>query len=134
MVAFGLGALAYAGYFSYGYWLGTPTTAVVQHCEAGGWLRGLKQDWARGLDDDPGMYCDGTWSIRGQSQTGPIRPSFSGGDGDNYERPGSSLNVHVSGGTAYWKSKVLVLWIVGPVLAAWGSFNVWRRWRAPSRS
>jgi hypothetical protein len=54
LVAFGIGALTYAAYYSYGYLVGTPTTATVDPCEAGGLLsRGLKQDWVRRLDDNP---------------------------------------------------------------------------------
>ena len=134
LVAFGVGALAYAAYYSYGYWVGTPTTATVDHCErSGGLLSGLKQDWIRRFDEDPNIYCTGTWSFGGQSQSGPIRPPFSSNDGDSYELPHSSLNVHVSNGSAYWRSKALYLWILGPILFVWGSVNLWRKSRERAR-
>jgi hypothetical protein len=132
LVALGVGASAYFGYSSYGYLVGTPTTATVDHCEAdGGLLRGLKRDWTRYLSQDPPIYCNGTWSIGGQSQNGPIRPPF--GNGNRYQQPGSTLDVDVSNGKAYWRSNDLYLWIVGPVLLVWGSVNLWRKWRGPNR-
>jgi hypothetical protein len=127
LVALGVGVSAYFGSSAYGYLVGTPTTATVDHCEAGGLLRGLKQVWARDLSQDPAIYCDGTWSIGGQSQHGPIKPEF--GAGNTSEQPGATLDVHVSNGKAYWRSKDLYLWIVGPVLLACGSVDLWRKWR-----
>jgi hypothetical protein len=52
LLLFGLAILAYEAQFAYGYWVGTPTTATVTHCQAGG----LLPKW-------PGsstIYCDGT--------------------------------------------------------------------------
>jgi hypothetical protein len=83
----------------------------------------------KSLRANPLIYCDGTWNVGGQSQGGPIRPSFSGGDGDNYEQRGSTLNVRVSDGKAYWLSKVLYACLLGPILIVWGSTNIWRRRR-----
>jgi hypothetical protein len=121
LVLFGLAMLAYEAPFAYGYWVGTPTTATVAQCQAGG----LLPKWSSSSI----IYCDGTWNVGGQSQGGPIRPSFSGGDGDNHEQRGSTLNVRVSDGKAYWLSKVLYAWLLGPILIAWGSTNIWRRRR-----
>ncbi len=56
LVALGVSMLAYAAYYSYGYWVGTPTTATVDHCERGG----LLPWWSQG---DPSVYCNGTWSV-----------------------------------------------------------------------
>ena len=81
------------------------------------------------LSEGSSIYCDGTWNVGGQSQSGPIRPSFSGGDGDNHEQRGETLTVHVSGGKAYWLSKGLYVWILSPILVVWGAANIWRRRR-----
>jgi hypothetical protein len=123
LVLFGIYRLGYVGYFSYGYWLGTPATATVGHCELGGLLQGWAEDSAR--------YCDGTWSVDGQSQNGPIRPAFWSHDG--YKASGSSLDVHVSEGTAYrWFGTYFYIGIiVGPILIIWGAANFWRKRRGP---
>jgi hypothetical protein len=123
LVLFGICMLGYVGYFSYGYWLGTPATATVGHCELGGLLHGWAEDSAR--------YCDGTWSASGQSQTGPIRPAFFSHDG--YRASGSSLDVRLHDGTAYrWFGTYFYIgMIVGPILITWGSVNFWRKRRRP---
>ena len=123
LVAFGVGGLAYVAYYSYGYWVGTPATATVDHCESGGLLGG----WGQGSS----TYCNGTWSVGGQSQNGPIRPPF--WSGESYKGPGSSLDVHASDSTAYRLGKYLYVWIVGPILVVWGSANLWRKWRGRNR-
>src|SRR5262249_32604803 len=65
------------------YEVGTPTTATVVRCGTGPKSSG----------------CQGTWSVSGRSQTGPIH----GPSGP----VGSSVDVHVSDGTAYAGSPVL---------------------------
>jgi hypothetical protein len=120
LVAFGVASLLYAGYFSYEYWLGTPTTAKVGHCERGGLLPRLSQD--------PSLYCNGTWSIAGQSQNGPIRPAFWSNDG--YNGRDTSLDVHVNDGIGYRLSKYfLYIWLVAPIFVVWGLVSLWRAWR-----
>jgi hypothetical protein len=42
LVAFGVGGLAYAAYYSYGYWVGTPTTATVRSLRIGRVTRGTR--------------------------------------------------------------------------------------------
>jgi hypothetical protein len=81
----GLGVLALVGvgwgvYDLSQYYVGTPTTATVTYCSIG-----------------RNASCTGTWSIDGLSQTGNIVHGFT------YFPPsvGSSLNVHVTGGTGY---------------------------------
>jgi hypothetical protein len=125
LVAFGVGILAYGAQFAHGYWVGTPTTATVTHCHVGGLFPKVSEGSR--------TYCDGTWNVVGQSQSGPIKPSFGGGDGDNHEQRGSTLNVHVSDGKAYWLSKILYIWMLSPILVVWGSVNLWRRRRERNR-
>jgi hypothetical protein len=79
----------------YGYQLGTPTTASIDHCEA--------QSRSR--------TCYATWSVGGESRTGPIE----GGNRWDY-RIGSSVDVRVSGGTAYTAATVPTLEILGGAL------------------
>ncbi|OBF55099.1 hypothetical protein A5787_03605 [Mycobacterium sp. 852002-50816_SCH5313054-b] len=67
---------------SYGYLLGTPTTATIEHCGSGGGT------------------CDGRWSVGGASQTGPILGVY-----DRRDRVvGSQKEVHVHDATAYTAS------------------------------
>jgi hypothetical protein len=90
MVTLGICAVTYGALTPYGYWVGTPTKAAVDHCEYHG-----------SRDNGYEMSCTGTWSLRGQSQTGSIKPPFRG-DAQNGIRPGKSvLDVHVHDGTAY---------------------------------
>jgi hypothetical protein len=123
LVLFGISMLGYVGYFGYGYWVGTPATATVGHCELGGLLKG----WA----DNSARYCDGYWSTGGQSRSGPIRPAF--WSHDAFRASGSSLDVHVNDGTAYrWLGTYFYLGaIVGPILITWGATNFWRKRRGP---
>jgi hypothetical protein len=123
LILFGFYMLGYAGYFAYGYWLGTPATATVGQCELGGLLPWRTPESAR--------YCDGTWIVGGQSQNGPIRPAF--WDNDAYQASGSSLDVHIHNGTAYrWFGRYFYVGtIAGPLLVVWGSVNIWRKRRRP---
>jgi hypothetical protein len=76
--------------------------------------------------------------VRGQSQTGPIKPPFHDNE-QNGIRPGKSvLDVHVHDGTAYTALSVgkefsLAL-AIGAGLLGWGSFRLWKAWRARNRS
>ena len=93
VVSLGLFGLGLQARDIYGYQVGTPTTATVDRCVA----------------SRNSTNCYGTWSVGGRSQTGPIH-----GAGRN-DRVGSTLDVHVSGGTAYaassgqWSSYVGIL-------------------------
>ena len=80
VVSMGLFAIAFHGRDIYEYHVGTPTKATVDRCDTHG----------------RHPTCYGTWSIGGRSQTGPIH----GADKKN-DPVGSTLDVHVSGGTAY---------------------------------
>src|SRR5262249_30659298 len=104
-VLFGMSA-----YRFHQYEAGTPTTARVVRCYTGPKSSG----------------CDGTWSVGGQSQTGPIHGSSG--------PVGSSVDVHVRDRTAYVGSPVLAFTLS---LAAMGilatlftlfSFILIRRW------
>jgi hypothetical protein len=65
---------------TYGYVLGTPTTATVDHCAS------------------RGGTCDGRWSVGGASpQAGPILGVYDG----HQRAAGSQVDVHVRGATAY---------------------------------
>jgi hypothetical protein len=88
----GIGAVTYGALTPYGYWVGTPTKAAVDHCE----LHGNTH-----LDSNPELNCTGTWSVRGQSQTGPITPPFRGDDQNDVSAGKSVLDVRVHDGTAY---------------------------------
>ena len=79
----GLGASLYE---FYGYQVGTPTTATVDHCVRSG---------------KSSSTCYGTWSVGGVSQTGKIAGGLPSGSG-----VGRSLDVHVSGGKAYTADSV----------------------------
>jgi Protein of unknown function (DUF2510) len=77
----------------YEYHVGTTTTATIDRCTTHG----------------KSETCYGTWSVDGRSQSGPIH-----GAGNN-DRTGTTLDVHVSDGTAYtaaagqWVSYVNIL-------------------------
>ena len=98
-------------YAMYAYHVGTPTTATIKQCRLG----------------TRGHYsCDGTWSLGGNSYTGPIE---TGGTG---YRQGSSLDVHVHGGSAYTadagqdRFAMAGLSVILLVLAAWGLMRLMR--------
>jgi hypothetical protein len=127
MVTLGICAVTYSVLTPYGYWVGTPTKAAVDHCE-------YKGSQENGYE----MSCTGTWSVRGQSQTGPIKPPFRG-DEQNEIRPGKSvLDVHVHDGTAYTASSVGKEFYLSLALGAgvliWGSLRLQTAWRARKRS
>jgi hypothetical protein len=123
----GFGGLGYVAYYSYGYWVGTPTTATIDHCE-----------WARdqGPDTPASRDCTGTWSVGGQAQKGPIKPAFVDRQADKV-KPGSTMPVHVKDGTAYTAASLgdrfYLGIIIGPILIAWGSISLWRVWREHHR-
>jgi hypothetical protein len=75
----GLGVLYFGADTLYRYLIGTPTKVTVTHCGGTGRYRS----------------CEGTWTINGVSQTGYIK------SGLHVPGPGSSLDAHVLGGTAY---------------------------------
>lgn len=67
---------------TYGYLLGTPTTATIDHCASGGGT------------------CDGSWTVGGESQAGPILGAY-----DRHARViGSQMDVRVHDATAYTSS------------------------------
>ena len=83
-------SLAVALYFLYdaardflGYQFGTPTTATIISCATA----------QRGKSTG----CTATWSIDGQSHTGPIVGAFTPDKDGRF----AIQHVHVSGGTAY---------------------------------
>jgi hypothetical protein len=61
VVSLGIAAVTYGALTPYGYWVGTPTKATVDHCE----LHGISS-----LESSPDLDCTGTWRVRGQSQNG----------------------------------------------------------------
>ena len=67
----------------FGYQFGTPTTATIIRCNTA----------QRGHSTG----CTATWSIDGQSHTGPIVGGFTPENGGGF----AIQHVHVSGGTAY---------------------------------
>jgi hypothetical protein len=67
----------------FGYQFGTPTTATIISCNTA----------QRGHSTG----CTATWSIDGQSHTGPIVGGFTPEKGGGF----AIQHVHVSGGTAY---------------------------------
>lgn len=79
----GLHELRRTWYPAYQYEVGTRTTATVVRCEESRAKVRL-------------ITCTGTWTVNGQSQSGPIDDGF-----DKNLAAGSSLAVHVKDGTAY---------------------------------
>jgi hypothetical protein len=129
VVTLGICAVTYGALTPYGYWVGTPTKAAVDHCE----LHGISS-----LDSSPELNCTGTWSVRGQSQTGPIKPSFQDNE-QNGIRPGKSVqDVRVHNGTAYTALSVgkefYLALALGAGLLGWGSLRLRKAWRARNRS
>jgi hypothetical protein len=93
-VGLGICAVTYGVLTPYAYWVGTPAKAKVEHWE----LHGISNP-----DSSPDLDCTGTWSVRGQAQSGPIKPPFRG-DQQNGVRAGKAvLDVRVHDGTAYTK-------------------------------
>jgi hypothetical protein len=129
VVSLGIGAVSYGALTPYGYWVGTPTKAAVDHCE---------RHVNSGRDSSPELNCTGTWSLRGQSQTGPIKPSFRDNEQDGI-RPGKSvLDVHVHNGTAYTALSVgkefYIALALGAGVLIWGSLRLRKAWRGRNRS
>jgi hypothetical protein len=129
VVTLGICAVTYGALTPYGYWVGTPTKAAVDHCE----LHGLSS-----LDSSPELNCTGTWSVRGQSQTGPIKPPFHDNE-QNGIRPGKSVvDVRVHNGTAYTALSVgkgfYLALALGAGFLVWGSLRLRKAWRARNRS
>ena len=83
----------------YEYQISTPTTATIDHCVV---KYGSQHDR---------RTCYATWSVGGQSQTGPVE-----GENSWDYRIRSSLAVRVSGGTAYTAATVGVEEILGGIL------------------
>jgi hypothetical protein len=95
---------------TYGYLLGTPTTATIDHCV----LRS--------------GTCDGRWSLGGVSQTGSIQGVYDGHD----RAVGSQVDVHVRGATAYTAryARLIYLTMSGGLFAlAMGLVLWWSAWR-----
>jgi hypothetical protein len=126
VIAIGLAAVTYGALTPYRYWVGTPAKASVDDCEG------------HGHQESYELSCTGTWSVREQSQTGPIEPPFRG-DEQNEVRAGKSvLDVHVHNGiafTAHSVGKEFYLGLaLGVGLLGWGSLRLRKAWRARNRS
>jgi hypothetical protein len=126
VVLFGTAVVTYGALTPYGYWVGTPAKATVDHCE----LQHISS-WDR--DTSPDLRCTGTWSLHGQSQTGPIKPPFHDEEQNGIHAGKSVLDVRVHNGTAYTKFSVgksfYVALAVGAGALVWGSFRLRRAWR-----
>jgi DivIVA domain-containing protein len=93
----------------YGYLSGTPTTATIVGCH--GSLRSIHKT------------CKATWNVDGESHTGTIEGGIGG------HRPGSSLDVHVRGSSAYMATSGYLYFGVAAVpsiIAAVLLFGLWR--------
>ena len=132
-VGLGMYFLSFSARQFYGYQVGTPTTATGIECRDGA-------PDSHTSDDPVSIYsltlsegCTATWSVGGQSQTGPIV---------GVQHLGSSLDVHVTGGTAFttplagWFFFGHILfgfWLIVLGLGRlWGFDFVWR-WMKPAR-
>jgi hypothetical protein len=117
--------VTYGALAPYGYWVGTPTTATVDHCELGG-------------SPDAGykLSCTGTWSVGGQPQTGRIKPPFRDQEQDGI-KPGKSLDVRVHDGVAYTAASLgkgfYISIAAGAGVLLWGSVRLRRAWRGRNR-
>jgi hypothetical protein len=97
----------------YDYRAGTPTTATIDRCVSHTSRSGTYET------------CEGTWSVGGLSQTGPIK-----GIGNAYA--GSQVDVHVRGSTAYvasWGSPDPVTMFLGFAALATALVLLWSLWR-----
>jgi DivIVA domain-containing protein len=93
----------------YGYLAGTPTTATIVGCRAS--IRSIHKT------------CWATWDVDGESHTGTIEGGIGG------HRPGSSLDVHVRGSSAYMATSGYLYFGVaaGPsIIAVVMLFGLWR--------
>jgi hypothetical protein len=98
-IAVGLGicAVSYGVLTPYDYWVGSPAKAKVEHCERCG---------ISSPDSSPDLDCAGTWSVRGQSQSGSIKPPFRDDEQNEVRAGKSGPDVRVHNGTAYTKFSV----------------------------
>jgi hypothetical protein len=129
VVGLGIAAVTYGVITPYGYWVGTPAKAAVEHCELHGKF---------GPDSSPDLDCTGTWTVGGQSHTGPIKPPFRENEQDGIHAGKSVLDVHVHDGTAYTALAVkgkgfYVALAIGIGLLGWGSFRLRKAWRGRNR-
>ena len=117
-----LAFFGFAVHDTYVYFDGTPTTATIQQCTPGFQLQSSGQSIHGGAGRiiskrimdavfSPAEGCTATWSVGGDSHSGPIV------GGDTYRlRLGASPHVYVLGGTAYTREQIedsLGLLVVG---------------------
>jgi hypothetical protein len=107
----GLGVLYFGAETQYRYLIGTPTTVTVTHCGGTGRYRSR----------------EGTWTINGVSQTGYIQSGF------HVPGPGSSLDAHVLGRTAYTSTVAYGPFFVGAVVTVGVVVSFIRRRDRPTR-
>ena len=128
VVSIGIAAVTYGALTPYEYWVGTPARAAVDHCEYHG---------TSSLESGPDLDCTGTWSVHGQSQTGPIKPPFRENDQNGIRAGKSVLDVRVHNGIAYTAISVgkefYLAHALGAGLLGWGSFRLWKAWRGRDR-
>jgi hypothetical protein len=128
VVSIGIAAVTYGALTPYEYWVGTPARAAVDHCEYHG---------TSSLESGPDLDCTGTWSVHGQSQTGPIKPPFRENDQNGIRAGKSVLDVRVHNGIAYTAISVgkefYLALALGAGLLGWGSFRLWKAWRGRDR-
>jgi hypothetical protein len=91
-VALGLYFLSFSARQLYGYQVGTPTTATGIKCRDGAPDSHTSDDPVSLSSLTLSEGCTAAWSVGGQSETGPIV---------GVQHLGSSLAVHVNGGTAF---------------------------------
>jgi hypothetical protein len=130
LVGMGLYFVSFSVRQLYGYEVGTPTTATDIHCRGGDPAAESREDWsAEDLVLSHG--CSATWTVGGQSQTGPIVGV----------RHLGSADVHVHGGRAFtapfssWffaGHLLAILFIVAGLGPFWDVSRLWS-WLKPSR-
>ena len=107
-----LGPFGFAVHDTYVYFVGTPTTATIEQCTPGFQLQSSGQyhhGGAGGIISKrvidavffPAEGCTATWSVGGNSHSGPIV----GGDTNKLSQ-GASPHVYVLGGTAYTREQI----------------------------
>jgi hypothetical protein len=132
-VALGLYFLSFSAQQFYRYQVGTPTTATGIKCRYGAPDSHTSDDPVSLSSLTLSEGCTAAWSVGGQSQTGPIV---------GVQHLGSSLNVHVNGGTAFtapsagWYFYRHILFglflIVLGLGRLWDVGRLWR-WMKPAR-
>jgi hypothetical protein len=113
LLALPLITLGFGAYHSHAYHVGTPTTATNVHCISHARFP---------------QSCTGTWSVGGESYTGPIMGA---------DRDGSSLDVHVHDGTAYTADAGPNTFLKGTIFLILVSVVIvvnWARWQARRRT